>query len=440
MKQPSDKIYDLAGIGIGPSNLSVAALLQPLEGEYSSIFFDQKPEFRWHPGMLFPEATLQVSFLKDLVSLVDPTNPYSFLAYLRSQKRLYHFLNAQFAKIKRREFNAYFSWVCEQLDNLHFNTKVTAVTYKDGLFHITAGDQVIRARNFSLGCGLTPAVPPFAQSHRGKQVFHGVHYLDAAPNVAGKRVAIIGGGQSGAEILYHLVLDDDRLPKSIHWVSQREYFSPIDDSPFTNDYFTPPYSDYFFGLPNHEKQNLIQQQTLFSDGIEGGTLTNIYQRLYELRHLGGRKNFCHLLPGVECTTMSRKEDFFSLHLKKGDHQMPITADFVILATGFSFAIPRFLDSLLPFIHMAEDKFVIRKDFSLKWTNSERNSIFLLNGARHVRGVADPNLSLLAWRSATIINSLVGREVYDLADEACPFDFKAMENGAEAASLPSIQIV
>lgn len=73
---------DLIGIGIGPSNLSTAALLDPLK-EINSIFFDCKQEFQWFPGMLFPEATIQVSWLKDLVTLVDPTSRHLFLSFCR---------------------------------------------------------------------------------------------------------------------------------------------------------------------------------------------------------------------------------------------------------------------------------------------------------------------------------------------------------------------
>ena len=40
----------------------------------------------------------------------------------------------------------------------------------------------------------------------------------------------------------------------------------------------------------------------------------------------------------------------------------------------------------------------------------------------MRGVADPNLSLMAWRSAVIANSLIGRPVYDVAGESSVFDF------------------
>ena len=41
---------DLAGIGIGPSNLSLACLLESVP-EVRSRFFERRDAFDWHPGM-----------------------------------------------------------------------------------------------------------------------------------------------------------------------------------------------------------------------------------------------------------------------------------------------------------------------------------------------------------------------------------------------------
>lgn len=42
---------DIAGIGIGPANLSLAALAQPNPG-IKSVFFERNSEFQWHAGMM----------------------------------------------------------------------------------------------------------------------------------------------------------------------------------------------------------------------------------------------------------------------------------------------------------------------------------------------------------------------------------------------------
>ncbi|HEY0364904.1 MAG TPA: SidA/IucD/PvdA family monooxygenase, partial [Pyrinomonadaceae bacterium] len=111
MKEQSDKIIDVAGVGIGPFNLSVAALLDPLR-QLDARFFEREQEFQWHPGLMFPEANIQVSFLKDLVTPACPTSYYSFLNFLFVTKRLYRFINANYSRVTRVEFNQYLRWVC----------------------------------------------------------------------------------------------------------------------------------------------------------------------------------------------------------------------------------------------------------------------------------------------------------------------------------------
>src|SRR3712207_5952507 len=114
-----DPPWDALGVGIGPFNLSVAALADTLP-QLRLRFFDQRAEFQWHAGLLFPNATIQVSFLKDLVTLADPTNRYSFLNFLFHTGRLYRFLNVNFGRASRIEFNQYLRWVCESLPYLEF--------------------------------------------------------------------------------------------------------------------------------------------------------------------------------------------------------------------------------------------------------------------------------------------------------------------------------
>ena len=102
----NNQMYDLLGIGLGPFNLSLAALLGHVE-KLNIKFCDNKSEFRWHPELMFGDATMQTSYLKDLVTPVDPTNPYSFLNYLVHNGLLYHFINTDRKAITRFEFEDY---------------------------------------------------------------------------------------------------------------------------------------------------------------------------------------------------------------------------------------------------------------------------------------------------------------------------------------------
>src|SRR5690606_14963929 len=82
--------YDIIGVGIGPFNLGLAALGSTVP-ELRMRLFERNQAFEWHPGMLIEGTSLQVSFLADLVTTVDPCNPLSFLAYLKHTGRLYQF-------------------------------------------------------------------------------------------------------------------------------------------------------------------------------------------------------------------------------------------------------------------------------------------------------------------------------------------------------------
>src|SRR5262249_34599199 len=87
--------YDCVGIGVGPANLSLASLLYG-HREVSNLFIERNPTFGWHDDQQIAGASLQVSPLKDLVTLADPTNVFSFLSYLHAEGRIYHFINARF--------------------------------------------------------------------------------------------------------------------------------------------------------------------------------------------------------------------------------------------------------------------------------------------------------------------------------------------------------
>ena len=106
--------YDLVGVGIGPFNLALAALADPVP-RLRTLFLDEKPQFSWPPGMMVAGARLQVPFLADLVSLVDPCSQYSYLARLRDQGRLFEFYFSEQFHVPRVEYEAYCASVAGRL-------------------------------------------------------------------------------------------------------------------------------------------------------------------------------------------------------------------------------------------------------------------------------------------------------------------------------------
>ena len=164
MDSPTGKHYGCVGIGVGPANLSLASLLQG-HPEISNLFLDRKASFGWHDGQQIPGASLQVSLLKDLVSLSDPTNAFSFLSYLHAQGRIYHFINAQFDAVPRQEFRNYLEWASQTNENVVFGEEVAVGGVRRRLRGRTTRTQRVTADNISIGVGSQPWVPPAARGH-----------------------------------------------------------------------------------------------------------------------------------------------------------------------------------------------------------------------------------------------------------------------------------
>jgi lysine N6-hydroxylase len=407
--------YDVVGVGIGPSNLSLAALLEPHSG-MRTRFYERRPEFQWHEGLLFPGSKIQVSFIKDLVTLADPTSRFSFLAFLKDQRRLYRFLNAEFDRVDRREFNQYFRWVCAQLDSLTFGSTVDSVTLEDELV-VQVGAERIRTRHLVLGVGPVPYLPSCAVPHLGETVFHGYDYLQHDPALHGRRVVVVGGGQTGAEVVERVLSDHEGLPREVWWISRRSNFLPLDESPFVNELFTPSYTRFFSELSEPVRTRLVAKQKLASDGISPRTLIRLTQRLYELEFLDACRTRCHLWPAHELRCITRDDGGWKIDAADltGGRGRMARADIVVLCTGSTSSLPPCMSPLMERLADASGKVHFEPDYSLTWDAAPKNRIYVQNLDRTIWGIADPNLSLMAWRSAVIANSLLERQAYDTAD-------------------------
>ncbi|MCX4239970.1 lysine N(6)-hydroxylase/L-ornithine N(5)-oxygenase family protein [Paraliomyxa miuraensis] len=402
--------FTLAGVGIGPSNLSLAALLDGID-EVHAAFFDRRPRFQWHPGLMFPSARMQTSFLKDLVTAVDPTNPHSFLNYLVRHGRFYPFLAREQACVGRREFADYMEWVARRLPTLRFGADVGEVRLGARGFELWGEEgRLCVAEHVCVGTGRTPAVPECTRPFLGPRCFHAQGILERELSVAGRSVVVIGGGQTGAEVLLELLQGRWGDPARVSWASRRLNFEPLDESPFTNHLFTPAYVRLFHGLPPSTRAALLEHQRLAGDGISLATLQALHDVVYEL-HATGRAQLVELLPGRELQGM---RPGFELDLRcrlDGAHER-LHADVVVLCTGLDDRLPRCLEGLSERLALADGHLEVGPDFAVAWDGPRHHRLFAVNAGRHSLGIAESQLSLAAWRSATIINEVLGRPHFD----------------------------
>lgn len=411
------KTYDFIGIGIGPFNLSVAALAQDVQG-FSSLFLEHKPHFSWHPGMMVPDCHMQTSFLKDLVSAVSPTNRHSFINYLVQHKKFYRFLTTEQRTVSREEFADYLCWAAERLDNLAFSQQVQQVSFDDqaGLFDIVTQRDHYRARHLCLGIGKQIQLPNCV-TEQNDRCFHASEMMLRTPELSGKRVTVVGGGQSGADLFLNILRGEWGQPTELHWVSRRNNYNALDEAAFANEYFTPDYLDSFSTLDDNARRQMLREQKLTSDGITSESLLAIYRAMYHRFDVLREKPWVRLLPSRSVVRIAphgeRQRLMLRHHLDHGEEQLD--ADVVIFATGYRPARPAFLTPLAHRLRVGnEGEYRVNTDFTLNWDGPQENGLFAVNAGMHSLGIAEPQLSLMAWRSARILNRALGRDLFDLS--------------------------
>ena len=279
-------IYDFAAVGLGPFNLGLAALSDPID-DLNGVFFDQRERFDWHPGMMIEGTHLQVPFMADLVTMADPTNPYSFLNYCKEAGRLYNFYIKEDFYLLREEYNMYCKWVIDQLDNLRFGHKVESIVYHESsesykltvLQKETNEIETFYAKKIVIGVGNTPYIPKACRSIDEK--VHTASYLREKETIKKKKsISVIGGGQSAAEVFIDLLQTIDEHEYELNWITRSDRFFPLEYAKLTLEMTSSGYVDYFHGLPQQKRDWLNKKQKSLYKGINFDLINEIYDLLY----------------------------------------------------------------------------------------------------------------------------------------------------------------
>lgn len=415
----SDKIYDIIGIGIGPFNLGLAALAADI-AKLECIFIDRNEQFSWHPGMMLPTAKMQVPFYADLVTLANPCSRFSYVNYLKSTGKLFKFAVNETYYPYRSEFNAYCQWVVSQLNNLHFGYTCTDIRfdektkiYRMSLISDTCGQvQELHGKHIVLGTGSVPALPACAENYKHPLLFHSSEYLfrkHAA--LVNKRIVIIGSGQSAAEIFLDL-LPHMRNLDSLSWITRSDRFHPMDYSKLTLEMSSPDYIQYFYSLNSSRKKRILQEQQYLYKGINTQLIQEIYQQIY-LMDLDKNTTLPQFMTNSQLRDI-QIVDYQELRLKLENTETGIalnhSADVVILATGYHYKIPGFLEGLKKDIDLTDNwPFNIHSDYSI----DENETVFVQNVDEHTHGFNSADIGLGPYRNAVILNAILKYEYFKI---------------------------
>lgn len=418
----SETIHDLIGVGFGPSNLALAIALEELAQTnghaLDALFIDKQSDYRWHGNTLATQSELQISFLKDLVSLRNPTSPYSFVNYLHQKKRLADFINLGTFYPCRLEYNDYLRWAAE-----HFATqavygeeilRVEPELLDGRIDHLRVisrcaqgHERLRRARSVVVGSGGTPKIPPvFAPFKDDPRVFHHSQYLNSLeqlPCTQGKpmRIAIIGSGQSAAEAL--IDLNDSYPSVKADMILRGSALKPADDSPFVNEVFTPDYTDLVFNQPQAERAKLISEyhNTNYSV-VDIDLIERIYGMLYRQKVAHQYRHAVLCRRNIEAAVSTDKGIELTLRDLATGIQQTHVYDAVILATGYERRSHREL--LAPLQQHLKD-FEVDRDYRVLASPELNAAVYLQGFCEASHGLSDTLLSVLPVRAAEIGQSL-----------------------------------
>ncbi|MFB9314133.1 lysine N(6)-hydroxylase/L-ornithine N(5)-oxygenase family protein [Nocardioides plantarum] len=416
------RLHDVIGIGVGPFNLGLACLADPID-DLDCVFLEARDELAWHPGMMLDDATLQVPFLADLVTMADPTSRWSFLNYLKETGNLYPFYIRESFYPLRREYDDYCRWAAEGVGSVRFGQPVTSVEHDGAAYVVTsATGEVFRGRRVVLGVGTTPRVPEAlcdvvdagfeARSARtSATVCHSADYLGRKAELqAGGSITVVGSGQSAAEVYHDLLSESTAHDYTLTWLTRSPRFFPMEYTKLTLEMTSPEYTAYFQGLPTGVRGDLLREQRSLYKGISGDLVDAIFDLHYRLRVTGD---------GPRTTLVTNTEVVgaayvgggvhLDLHHTETDEAFGLTTEGLVLATGYSSQVPTFLDGIRDRLRLDDTgRFLASSTYAVDHTGHE---VFVQNAEEHTHGFVAPDLGMGAFRNSVIVAALTGREVY-----------------------------
>lgn len=427
--------HDVVGIGFGPSNLSLAIALEELCGTTgepgpAAAFFERKPSLGWHRGMLLPDAKMQISFLKDLVTFRNPASRFSFVSYLHAKGRLPRFVNNQDFFPTRQEFHDYLEWAQAQLSTpVGYGCEVTGIRPAGDdtaaapveLLRVEVrgaglpgGSARLHTRNVVISTGLVPRMPDGVE--RDERIWHSSEFLDRfrewETERAGemRRIAVVGAGQSAAEILRFL---HDRLPGAMLTAILPPYgYAIADNTPFANEIFDPAaVDDYYYG--SDESRDMIwkhHRNTNYSV-VDDEVIKSLYERVYGDEVKGRRRVEFLNLARVEGVKRVADETRITVRSLSTDAFRDIDVDVLVCATGYDPMDPApVLGELDAYcLRDARGRYRVERDYRIVTRPELRCGIYLQGGTEHTHGLSSSLLSNLAVRSGEIVNSLLTRQ-------------------------------
>ncbi|MCX5151085.1 SidA/IucD/PvdA family monooxygenase [Streptomyces sp. NBC_00320] len=407
-------------IGAGPANLALAVAIEEsgsAELADGTLLLEQSPDVTWQRDLLMPWARSQVSFLKDLVTLRNPSSRFTFLNFLHEQGRLDEFVNLGTFHPFRWEFSDYLQWVAKSLERVEIRygaraAQVDPVCGPDGAVSgwsvlLTDGDE-IRCRDLVVGGGRDPRVPEVFSGLPHDRLIHSGQYrtrIAKIPRDEPVRAVVIGGAQSAAEMFYAL---HENLPQSHVTMLVRSIgLQTYQTSKFVNELFFPSFVDEFYESPAEVRAQLLDEMRFTNyAGLAPPFLDELYTMLYRQKTLGPQRSEVRAMTEVVGARLEDGEVVLDLRDRMSGKTEPLRCDLVLLGTGYDPRKPALVRELAARVGIEE--VAVSRAHRVELGESAWGAVYLQGVNEETHGIADSLISVLAHRSQDILTDLLSR--------------------------------
>lgn len=417
----SHQEVELLAIGAGPSNLALAIALEELAPDLAenSLLIDRADAIVWQQGLLLPWATSQISFLKDLVTLRNPCSEFSFINFLHASGRLDHFVNLGNLWPYRSEISEYLAWVANSLSKVRVQLgreSVGLLPRRDAAGTLLgwtcrlADGSTIGCRYLVIATGRDPHIPPALAGISPDRIVHSTRYTHRLATLACElphRVAVLGGGQSSAEMFSSLQHD---LPNAeIAWVMRSLGPRALQSSQFSNEMYYPSFVDTVYGASPEGREEIRREmhRTNYS-GVEPDLLRHLYADRY-LNQLADRDR-TRLITMVDLVGAVESEDGVLLEFadRVTGEVIRLERDLVFLGTGFTRGISGTVKHLISELGLANA--MVSRRYRLLLDEPSEAACYLQGVNEDTHGVGDSLFSVMADRTAaTVYDILADRD-------------------------------
>lgn len=410
-------IYDIIGIGFGPSNLALAISLKESNSSKTVRFFEAQSECYWHTDMLLDGSDIQNNPLRDLITPVNPSSNYTFIQYLHKHKRFFDYLNLGLSYPLRKDFYAYIQWASSFFsDVVQYNTAIVSLEflYENSGYVWKLTDnfgEIYFCKNLVLATGRKHNIPPEFEN-----IVNAAHLTRYKSSISAlsleSPIVVIGASQSAVEILLDL---HQRGFQKIYSIHRSHSYRLKDTSPFSDEVYFPEFVDYYHDLSSQSRIALdTQLRATNYSSADADVLHLLYLKIYEdkldgLQRIKIYRN--HQIKQVN-NNPAVSIDVYDIYTKTTS---TLPCEHIILATGFLDIGRNGASGLTDLLIHHKDKFswhegylTVNRDYSIQYhpSFSDYPPLYLNGLCESSHGLGDAgSFSLVSFRARDINNSL-----------------------------------